>query len=98
MNADERDEARLTRLLAAVGAEYDERAWHRARAALAARDEAPRWLTWALRPAALATAAGLLVVSAGTSAWWLADANRATVAAQVLAAGGATSATDFDVD
>ena len=98
MSFDERDEARLGRLLRAVGAESDDRAWKRASARLHARDEVPGWLEWALRPAALAAAAALLVVSAGTSVWWLDSANRQSVAEQLLAAGGATTSADFEVD
>ncbi|HTM57078.1 MAG TPA: hypothetical protein VL123_01545 [Candidatus Udaeobacter sp.] len=98
MSFDERDEARLGRLLRTVGAESDDRAWSRARARLSARDEVPSWLSWALRPAALAAAAALLVVSVGTSVWWLEGASRQNVAEQLLAAGGANTSADFEVD
>ena len=98
MNHEERDEARLSRLLRAVCAEADDRAWHRARARLEAQSELPRWLTWAVRPTALAAAAALLMVSAGTSLWWLQSENRQSVAEQLLAAGGAATASEFDVE
>ena len=98
MNNDERDEARLSRLLHTVGAEPDDRAWRLATERLAAREDAPRWLAWTLRPAALAGAAALLVVTVATSLWWVADSDRTSVADQVLAAGGASQSSVLDVD
>ena len=65
---------------------------------LSARGEVPAWLAWALRPAALAAAAALLVVSVGTSVWWLESVSRQNVAEQLLAAGGANTTADFEVD
>jgi len=68
------DDEILARLLAARSAPADPatvgRAVARLRAGAAARDPfEPAWLTWLARPAALATAASLLVVSLGAGVW-----------------------------
>jgi hypothetical protein len=65
MNANERDEARLARLLAAARAEADPAALARARARIAARAAVPRAVVWLGTPAALASACALLVLAAG---------------------------------
>lgn len=64
-------ESKLARLLAASQAPADDAPLRRALAQLAARDAEPAWLRWLARPAALATACALLVVSVSASAWLL---------------------------
>src|SRR5262245_15041881 len=65
----DRDDERLSRLMRAVRADADPALWTRVRARLEAgeRDAVarPQWLQWLARPAALATASLLLVITAG---------------------------------
>lgn len=90
------DDERLTRLLRSVSAAPGDAAWARARARLASEESAPGWLGWALRPAALAGAALLLVCVAGASLYWIGPASdTSTLAQQVLAAGGAGETADL---
>ena len=91
----ERDDERLTRLLRAVHAAPGDAAWSRAMARLHDEESAPGWLAWAMRPMALATAAGLLVCAAGASFMWVDSRSDASaLAQQVLAAGGAGESAD----
>jgi hypothetical protein len=97
-NDDVRNQERLTRLLRAVSAEPDDRAWRLAIARLAAANEPPRWLAWALRPAALGTAALLLICTTSASWWWLSrGVERQSIGDQVMAAAGASNAPDVEV-
>jgi hypothetical protein len=92
------NDEQLTRLLRATQAAPGDAAWARALARMSAEDSAPSWLAWAMRPVALATAAGLLVCAVGVSAWWIgsrSDSN--ALAQQVLAAGGAGESADLGV-
>lgn len=67
MNGDDRFDERITRLLAASHASANPAVLERARARLAARQSATGFLAFLGRPVALATAAGLLVVSVAVS-------------------------------
>jgi hypothetical protein len=93
----ELNDEQLTRLLRSIEAAPGDAAWASARARIEARESAPPWLAWALRPAALAAAAaGLLICAAGASIWIVgARGDRATLAQQVLAAGGASESPDL---
>ena len=64
----ERDEARITRLLAATGANADPGVLARAQARLAADEAGPGWLAWLSKPAALVAACALLTLSVGIAA------------------------------
>jgi len=87
----ELNDERLSRLLRSVAAAPGDAAWSRAMARLRTEESAPSWLAWALRPAALATAAGMLVCVAGAALWWNAQRDDTSLLAQqVLAAGGAS--------
>lgn len=70
-------ESRLARLLAASQAPADDAPLTRALARLAERDRLserePAWMRWLARPAALAAACALLVMSVSASAWLLRD-------------------------
>ena len=67
-------------------------------ARLSAEESPPGWLAWAMRPVALATAAGLLVCAAGASFMWMGSRSESSaLAQQVLAAGGAGESTDLGV-
>jgi hypothetical protein len=65
----DRDDERLSQLMRAVRADADPALWTRVRARIEAgeseRRVRPRWLNWLARPAALATASLLLVITAG---------------------------------
>jgi hypothetical protein len=94
----EHDDEQLSRLLRSVKAAPGDAAWAKAVARIRSEESAPGWLAWAMRPVALATAAGLLVCAVGASAWWIgsrSDSN--ALAQQVLAAGGASESTDLGV-
>lgn len=67
MNGDDRFDERITRLLAASHVSANPAVLERARARLAARQSATGFLAFLGRPVALATAAGLLVVSVAVS-------------------------------
>ncbi len=67
MNDADRNDARLERLLAATRAHADPAVLTRTRARLGGRTSAPKVLAWLGRPAALAAACALFVVSAGVS-------------------------------
>ncbi len=67
MNGDDRFDERITRLLAASHASANPAVLERARARLAARESTSGFLAFLGRPVALATAAGLLVVSIAAS-------------------------------
>jgi hypothetical protein len=97
MSDTSRDDERLTRGLSAVSAEPDDRALRLALERLSARERVPGWLAFALRPAALAAAAALLVVSAGASVYWVAATmERTSLTEQVLDSAGTLSITDLD--
>ncbi|MBI1799285.1 MAG: hypothetical protein HYR73_06325 [Candidatus Eisenbacteria bacterium] len=90
-------EERVSRALCAVRAEIDDRALRRALDRLGERERVQGWLAWTLRPAALATAAALLVVSAGTTLWWVgADSERSSLTDQVLDAAGWVGVADLE--
>ncbi len=78
MNGDDRFDERITRLLAASHASANPAVLERARARLAARQSATGFLAFLGRPVALATAAGLLVVSASVSLMVLRSDNSST--------------------
>ncbi|MGH7740704.1 MAG: hypothetical protein ACRENS_01630, partial [Candidatus Eiseniibacteriota bacterium] len=87
-----------SQLLRSVEAAPGETAWARARARIEAQESAPPWLAWALRPAALAAAAGLLICTAGASIWIVgARTESTTLAQQVLDAGGASESAELGV-
>jgi hypothetical protein len=65
MNADDRDDTRLERLLRAVRAEAEPALWTRVRARIEARERTPAWLRWSMRPAALAVSMALFLATAG---------------------------------
>jgi hypothetical protein len=98
MKDDGRNEERLSALLRSVSTEPDSAAWSLAIGRLRASDQPPRWLAWALRPAALGTAAALLLCSTAAS-WWLlqSGSERANLSDQVMAAAGASTAPDLDL-
>jgi hypothetical protein len=88
----------LTQLLRATQAAPGDAAWAKALAHMRSEDSAPPWLAWAMRPVALATAAGMLMCAVGVSVWWIgsrSDSN--ALAQQVLAAGGASESADLGV-
>ncbi len=58
-----REDEQLDRLLASVRADAEPALWTRVRARIEAAERRPRWLAWSMRPAALAAALSLLVVS-----------------------------------
>lgn len=94
----ELNDEQLTRLLRSIEAAPGDAAWARALARIEAQETAPRWLAWAIRPAALAAAAGLLICAAGACVWIAGGrADSTTLAQQVLAAGGASESTDLGV-
>jgi hypothetical protein len=78
MNGDDRFDERITRLLSASHASANPAVLERARARLAARQSATGFLAFLGRPVALATAAGLLVVSAAVSLMVLRSDNSST--------------------
>ena len=97
MEFDDRDDERLSRWLRAVSAEPDDRALRLALARIGAEPDAPRWLAWVMRPAALGTAALLLVFTTSISWWWLeSGVDRTSLSDQVMAAADASSAPDLD--
>jgi hypothetical protein len=97
MTNDDFEDPRLSRLLRSVTAEPDDTAFHLALARLAAANQPPRWLAWVLRPAALGTAAILLVCTAGASYWWLnRGVDNSSLSDSVMAAAGASSQPDLD--
>lgn len=76
-----RDDRRLERTLAAVHAAADPAPLARALARLAERDARaqlePAWVRWLSRPAALAAAGALLVMSVSASLWIVRDTSDA---------------------
>ena len=68
MNADDRDDVRLERLLRAVRAEAEPALWTRVRARIEARERIPSWVRWSMQPAALEVVAismALFLATAG---------------------------------
>ncbi|HKQ58703.1 MAG TPA: hypothetical protein VJY35_12615 [Candidatus Eisenbacteria bacterium] len=63
MHDEEQEDPRLTRLLQAVRADADPALWTRVRARIADRPRVPRFLEWAMRPAALAASMALFLAS-----------------------------------
>ncbi|HEY2954477.1 MAG TPA: hypothetical protein VGK89_04440 [Candidatus Eisenbacteria bacterium] len=73
---DEDLDRKLSRLLAAVGAEAEPALLTRARARIESRARQPLLVRWAMRPAALGASMALLVASAGLSFALIAGAPR----------------------
>ena len=69
---------KLSRMLAAVGADAEPALLTRARARIAARAEEPLLVRWAMRPAALGASVALFVASAGLSLALISSAPGAT--------------------
>jgi hypothetical protein len=92
------EEERVSELLRRASAAPGDRAWALALERIAAEDEAPPWLAWALRPLAIAAAAALCAFAIGLSLWWASDAtSNDNVVQQVLAAGGVAESTDLGI-
>jgi anti-sigma factor RsiW len=97
MSGTSREDENLTRALSAVRAEPDDRALRLALDRLKSRERVPAWLAWTLRPAALAAAAGLLVVSVGASVFWVATTmERTSLTEQALDSVGTLNIADLD--
>lgn len=80
MNADQRQDERIARLLAASRTSANPAVLARAQARLAARDaEEPAWVGWLGRPSALIAACALLVMSCAVS-FTILRADRVTAA------------------
>ncbi len=77
-------ESKLTRLLAASQAPADDAPLIRALAQLARREREPAWAGWLARPAALAAACALMVVSVTASAWLLRASGQARTTSDAL--------------
>ena len=60
---EEREDERLTRLLAAVHADAEPALWTRVRARIEAGERVPRWESWLMRPAALGASLAVLAIS-----------------------------------
>lgn len=80
MSDDGRQDERLARLLASVRADADPVLWTRVRARIEARERAPRWQAWLMRPAALGTAFAVFAVAMATSVALVATAPRTITA------------------
>ncbi|MBI5168282.1 MAG: hypothetical protein HZA61_02220 [Candidatus Eisenbacteria bacterium] len=101
MNGDDRFDERITRLLAASHASANPAVLERARARLAERESASGFLAFLGRPVALATAAGLLVVSIAASLAIVSSeraATAVTTATATQASGGSLVAALLDDD
>lgn len=88
MSEHDRQDERLSRLLASVRADAEPALWTRVRARIEAGERAPRWQTWAMRPAALGAAFSMLAVAVVASLALVATAPR------TITAGAADDLTD----
>ena len=97
------EEERLLRVLGAIRAEAEPALWTRARARIESRRRVPAPLAWAMRPAALAVSAVLLVLATGAT-WTLLSPGRdastsstASLVERLEAERGDSSAADDDL-
>jgi hypothetical protein len=101
MTHDDRDEdARLSRLLAAVRADAEPALWTRVRARIEARerDRGPAWLAWLERPVALGASFALLAAAVATSLTLVAGAPRVPPAAAPASADDLADALVAELD
>ena len=74
---EEREDERLSRLLATVRADAEPALWTRVRARIEATERVPRWEAWLMRPAALGASLALLVVAVAAAVVLMSETPRA---------------------